>query len=462
MMDIRPFMNMELHITVWFYATCKNCRKTVREKIFDYGKLIYRELEKEMDETKHQIKNIICQRCGTENIPEKLIYQDEISDLIITELPVSYGNMIDAERIEEIEKAHNDRFAFFKQHEETFWKDYTDYALANWRVFINELNDFEIKDAYQKLGIKTSANTLNQLKKDVLNRFKKKMEKEEFWKEANHYFIYNHLLELGFLAWDLKLDIKDFGENRIRFIILHFPLNEVFEESRTEWIGQIIKWKKGDNDFLFRRISMLTNELNRTRNKIDKYVHHIEMLKLEKAKLEEKLSKAYADLRKEKEKEIHFERDPDDIRKIRQWKSFAEELLQELRQKEKIIQELQPKLETVHEAVTLEEKEDPLSDIGVLADKKVFIIGGNRKEQSQKEYPCEIMTHTGEKRDPTFYQLLSKADVIIILTQFISHLTMWEAKAYATDNDIPIYYMKGLNIPNLLQKVSDDLKNTSA
>lgn len=86
------------------------------------------------------------------------------------------------------------------------------------------------------------------------------------------------------------------------------------------------------------------------------------------------------------------------------------------------------------------------------------IIGGRRQEQAQKEYSCTVLTHSGEHLDPEYYHILKKADIIIVLTQFVSHMAMWETKAYALENDVPIYFLKGLNIPRLLADVEKAIK----
>jgi len=43
--------------------------------------------------------------------------------------------------------------------------------------------------------------------------------------------------------------------------------------------------------------------------------------------------------------------------------------------------------------------------------------------------------------------------IIVVLTQFVSHVAMWEAKAYAIQNDIPIHFIKGLNIQKILYEI---------
>lgn len=458
MADIRPFLDVKLHVTVYFKSRCKNCKTVFRKKVFDYGTLKYKELEQKLDETRHVIKQIICPKCGTENSPEDIVYIDELSNVTITETKINYGNLYSTEDENNIkmEEEHRKRFEIFDEKEEEFWEQYTDYAIANWRDLINELNDFEIEEAFKKMNITSNANTLNKLRREVLNRITIIEEKQLFWRLANDYFIYQHLLDLGAMGWDITKDIKYYGKKRMRFMILHFPLGEATEMLRTEWIGQIIRKNQGDNDFLFRRISMLTDELNRARNKITDYVHQIDEMKVEKQKLENNLHQAYEDIRNMKNKKITYQRDPSDISKIHELKSLVSELIRELKEKDRIIDELKPVEEKKGEIPFLDESvEKSKDDLNILEGKTVVIIGGQRKEQAQKNYVCNVLTHTGETLDPKFYQVLKQADIIVILTQFISHLAMWEAKAFAIENDIPIYYTKGLNITKILYELAE-------
>ena len=453
MTDIRPFLKEKLHVIVKVRARCKKCGRVNVETIHDYGVLTYGELDKQMDQTMHAIRPITCPKCQYETMPETIIYRDELRKVIITEQTISYGHATD--RVEWLDGQER-RFDVFKEQEADFWEKYTAYALAHWRDMLNELVDFEFRDAYRALGIETNARTIAQYRKDALNRFRTTEEKQQFWRAANHYFVYDHLLDIGPIGWVLEKDVKHYGQKRMRYIVLHFPMHESLETFRTELIGRLVRKEKGDNKFLFRRIGMLTDELTRTKNKLSNAFEQVEKLKAEKSKLEEKLSAAYGQIEKEQERKTVIQRDPADIQKIHELKSFVGELLAELKQKNQLLSELRQ--EKVHSPVELSEQEDESTDaLERLQGKTVAIIGGWRQEQAQQEYPCQVLVHPGDRLDVEFYRTLKQADVMIVLTQFISHMAMWEAKAYALQHDVPIYFVKGLNIPKLLLEVTRKL-----
>src|SRR5690606_42132897 len=57
------------------------------------------------------------------------------------------------------EEGHRKRYEIFKKKEKEFWERYTDTALASWREFVNELAEFEIKEAFSKMEIPCEATT---------------------------------------------------------------------------------------------------------------------------------------------------------------------------------------------------------------------------------------------------------------------------------------------------------------
>lgn len=453
--------DMPIHITVHLSGRCKACNALNEKQIYDYGRKKYGEVEKEMDSVNHEITPLICSRCGSQYSAEFLIYRDQLSKREIIKTKIDWGNMISAEEHEPIRMGHDARYDVFKDHEDDFWEKYYSYALADFRKAVNELNKYEFEDAYSKMGIDVRFNTVNQYRKDALNRFTKVDEKCRFWREANHFFIYDHMLELGPLAWQPEKDVKQFGENRTRFVLLHFPLAEELENLRTSYIGEIIKKDKGDNEFLFRRIQQLSEELNRVRKRNTDYYHQIEKLKMEVTEYQRRLNKAYEEIEELKQNKQVIHRDPADISKINELKSFVSELLNELSEKNKIIEELSPSQPDTPEPVRLEEVAVDIQEelhTDHIRGKTIGIIGGKREGHTSDTYVCDIITHSGQTSDPAFYQTLKEADYIVVLTRFISHEAMWEAKAYALSEDKPIFFTKHTSIPRIIEEVAKGQK----
>src|SRR5690606_24047233 len=121
-----------------------------------------------------------------------------------------------------------------------------------------------------------------------------------------------------------------------------------------------------------------------------------------------------------------------------------------------IIETLSPiEAETI-EPVSLDETDVETEPVYTekLRGKTIGIIGGKRENVISDAYVCDVVIHSGQTSDPDFYQTLKKADVIVVLTRFISHEAMWEAKAYAISNDKPIFFSKHTSIPRIIEEVA--------
>ena len=78
----------------------------------------------------------------------------------------------------------------------------------------------------------------------------------------------------------------------------------------------------------------------------------------------------------------------------------------------------------------------------------------SRKDQVEKE-DVTILFHDGRKIDPHYYQVMQQADIIILITNYCSHSTMWETKSQAILEDKVIFYETHSNLLLLLNKVSE-------
>lgn len=464
MYDDRIF-GITLHVVVKLSGRCSNCNVYNERKIHDYGKLTYGELEKKLDGTAHQIKPLTCKKCKTEFSPKHLTYFDIEKELTITKMEIGYGNYIDEETAQKMLEGHKNRYKIFEQNEEDFWQGYEDYALAEWTQAIKELSINEFRDAYKRLNIDADFSSAAKFRKDVLNRFKTEREKREFWRAANHFFIYLHTLEIGPNGWAPEKDVKAFGRNRVRYVVLNFPLDENLEGQRTKYIGSIVRKEKGDNAFLFRRISQLTSELERSYKKNTEYYHQNERLKAKIANLENKLHELKVELRKERENKQIVKRDPKDVRKIHQLKSFVTELMEELKEKERIIDDHQL-VEEEHEATPVvieepKEEKDVGVDIDKLRGKIIGIIGGKRDGKIVRRdiNGISMITHAGSfPLDHEYERVLKTSDVIVVLTQAVSHRAMWEAKAHAITENKPICYSRVSNLERILKQVAEEIE----
>lgn len=457
---LHSWEKIKVHIKVYLVGRCAKCNKINQKEIYDYGLSTAKETEDRMENVHHAILPLQCSSCGEQYSPEYLIYKDLLSKREITKLKILHGSEMSKEEFLRMEAGNKRRREIFQKHEEEFWEKYIQYAFQNWRAIIQELTLEELSETYKKLEIKHELKTAKQFRRDALQRFTSDEQKVLFWKTVNHYFIYEHLLDLGPLAWYPEGDVEMYGPLRMRFIILHFPMDEALEPLRTKMIGKIIKTEKGDNAFLFERISQLTDEIERLSHRMSEYHHKNETLKSELAEKEKTIHELKKELQKEKEKEPLVNRDPKDIRKIQELKNLVSELLQEIKNQRVHTETIQPENEPKQEPPQLEIKpiEQKKSNYDVINGKTIGVIGAKRNEKIS--YPTfEILTHDGNKTDSEMLQVLKSSDILVILTKFVSHIAMWEAKAWAIEHDVPIFFVKQINMDLILNEVVQGIHN---
>lgn len=450
--------SLPIHLVVKEAGSCKKCNIHNEKQVYDFGKLSLGELEKRLDHMTRQIKPLTCRKCGQNFLPEYVTYYDLLSGKEVAREAIDYINVTPEEQKRMLE-SHNKRYDIFKEHESSFWEKYEEFALANWTKIIKEISKDEFQEGYKKLNIVENFRSIAQYRKDALARFVTGEQKRQFWRAVNDYFIYKHLLEIGPKGWLPERDVKEFGLLRTRFVIMHFPLHDALENLRTEYIGRVVSKDRSDSNFLFQRITQLTDELNRVRKKNVKLFHQNEELKVKIAILEGKLYKNKL-LNEAHERTQVANRHPDDIRKIAELKSFVKELIAELKQANETIHQLGKKDKSPSPA-TLDETTVPCedqTDLSLLKGKTIGIIGGKTSgEMIREDEDVQILIHDGSTLDPEFYSIIKRSDILVVLTKFVSHMAMWETRAHAINEDKPVFYVKMINIDRILNYVANKI-----
>ncbi|MZP29800.1 DUF2325 domain-containing protein [Heliobacterium undosum] len=96
------------------------------------------------------------------------------------------------------------------------------------------------------------------------------------------------------------------------------------------------------------------------------------------------------------------------------------------------------------------------SELTGLTGLTIGIFGGMRDKRSPENLPCRVIVHDGEK-EAEWRGSLAHCDVLVILTQAISHQAMWSIKEYATANEKPVFYSRHSSIPVILRNVARSL-----
>ncbi|MGG4035878.1 DUF2325 domain-containing protein, partial [Paenibacillus cisolokensis] len=290
-----------------------------------------------------------------------------------------------------------------------------------------------------------------QARRDALIHVK---DKAAFWRAANDYFVREELLYIGAMGWVADLLAKRYGLRRTQFAILHFPIAEAHEPLRAQAMGKLFRRDKGDNAFLLRHIARLTEQLDAAKKRTSEIYRANERLKAEVAESQRKLADAYATIRRLEESRIEATKEPEDKRRLREQKAFIADLLAEVRRLRAMLPEEETPEQEPEDIVAEEAQPDVESDLSHLAGMTVALIGGYRAGHAELDgYPCRVLRHDGRKFDPDYYATLAAADFIIVLTRFISHAAMWDARAYAVESGKPIIYSEAINVARILEQI---------
>lgn len=429
--------------------------------IYDYGEVTPENFDEKVGANDFPVKPTKCPRCGREEFPDYLAIYDGVNlinrvRIGSRELPVvggnvPYGMVLTPEEQAELERGMAKVLPLFEKQGEEFWDKYCRFALEKWRECLSELLPVEFAAAYQKLGYPPLSGSANATawRRDAAKRLDSNQEKIAFWRAANQKLIDEFLWDGNVISWPVEKWVKKFGRTRITYIVLHLPLPEELETTRTEKLSLIIRKKSGDTGVLFERIGHLGRELDRQRRRSEELSRALLELRQEKAATEESLSEARQKIIELQNKKVVYERDPDDIRKIREFKGLIRELRTEVKRLESLIPEQEVQPEETEEVI--EEAVEERVSLDILKGKTVAVFGWLGEAH---DVPCRVVWHDGDQVDQALERLALDADVYVVLTRFISHEAMWRLKELAIDMDKPILFSKGTNMDIILTRVA--------
>nr|WP_263327090.1 hypothetical protein [Neobacillus sp. Marseille-Q6967] len=350
-----------------------------------------------------------------------------------------------------------------------FFNTFIDVSLEYYDSIVKELKNDEILAALERMkpeSILPSNAAL--LRKYVKNYILDQGEKLQFLQLVCHDFLLQLFRRNPVSGWVTNSFINEYGFHRLFIALAYAPLPPEVEVHRYRALKQL----QEHNSKLFKQMASthphihvifsIMSEQEYWSTKATSLEQENEQLQARLKELESKLSTSYDEIeRNKREKTEKSNRSTEDIQKIKELKGFINELKEELDRLYSIVgKEEVP--ETIEEEVQMIEDEQDINlqpnSLSMLQDKKVALIGGMRtKEQQSKFDTITILAHDGRKLDPTYYKTIQQADIIILITTYCSHATMWLTKASALANDKVILFEKNINVPLLLQKANEYL-----
>ncbi|WP_227939054.1 DUF2325 domain-containing protein [Alkalihalobacillus deserti] len=461
--------NQQVHLTYFYYNRCPDCNSTVMKVAHDLGEMKLKEFNS--SNLKLAIRQIFCSKCGEDMYPEELILKDQLSNQNINRRIIGkdidvmgdagdiYGSVLSEEEAELHEIGISKQRPTLNEHEDQFWEAYTTFALEIWDRICRELTVKEINDALIRLNHQHfhPKENLSELRRDVKRYCTSVKEKKIFWREVNTELVIDIYASVSPKDWEVEKDIKMFGLERTKYLILHFPLPQELEMFRVKHIMKVIKKPQRETKMIVERLTRLESQHMNLLHRYQSSVRQLQKERAEKYQLEEKVAALY-----EKQRELELqvpktiERDPDTNRKIQDYKGLISELKEINKQLLEQVKQTTPEqpLEETSEKDVVDEDRDMNIDLSRLSGKTIGIIGGyRRKEMEENINGCQIIKHSGEKLDVAFHDTLKKCDVIAIITNYISHAAMWEAKEWAIDVGKPIVFVSSINNKQILSEV---------
>ncbi|MGM0900367.1 MAG: hypothetical protein ACQEXB_04525 [Bacillota bacterium] len=461
--------NQQVHLTYYFFSRCPDCQSPVMKVAHDFGKMVLKEFNS--SNLKLAIRPIFCSKCGEDMYPEEILLKDQLSNKTINrrilgkDIDVmgdagdSYGSVLSKEEAELHETGVSKQKSTFTQHEESFWEAYTAFALGIWDRISRELTMKEINDALMTLNrahFRPKEN-LSELRRDAKKYCKTVMEKKLFWREVNRELVYEIYACTSPKDWEIESGKEIFGLERTKYLVLHFPLPQELERFRVKHITKVMSNPQAETKMLVDRLTQLESQHMNLLQRYQNAIRQVQKERAEKYQLEEKVAELYEKQRMaELQVPIQSGRNSDNRWKIQEYKGLISELKEMNRQLlEQVHQNTaEEPCEEQNTEQELPEVEDTTLDFSILEGKTVGIIGGYRRKKLEENIDgCHIIKHSGEKMDAAFYGALKRSDVIVVISNFISHAAMWESKEWAIDVGKPIVFVTSLNTRQILVDV---------
>ncbi|MDD2421488.1 MAG: hypothetical protein PHU78_05045 [Heliobacteriaceae bacterium] len=247
------------------------------------------------------------------------------------------------------------------------------------------------------------------------------------------------------------------GRTMLSFVLLGFPVVPNLEPIRNRALFNLISpFDTGSRFMAYSR--RLKTELAETRNTITRLQKTIARQQDHLTGLGRQLSQANQENRRlQKDRRFPAVTPPSDqAQKIRDLKALNRELRSQIKE----LQPAPPPPAVLQEVATAGSRLPATSDrevaLTTLHGLTVGIFGGVRNNPADpKTYPCRLLC--SDARKPEWARMLNRCDVLVILTQHISHTAMWLIKEHAITEEKPVFFSRHIHLPTILQTVATSL-----
>ncbi len=257
------------------------------------------------------------------------------------------------------------------------------------------------------------------------------------------------------IRWNIKLHKEEVGKVLLTEAILSFPMIEDLEWMRVEALAKLGIQTNSYTESLITRIEALEKQLSVKQRAVTRQTQKLEEQETSKVQLQIRNDDLTKELARVKEGNPQVALYDSQRIKIRSLKALITEMRQEIETISINEEEIEPVCLDVFTDTTIPVQGKLETDR--LVGKTVGIIGGFSEEvRIRGRLICEVLTASGKVLDEV-KRILTDSDIIVVLTQHVSHGAMWLAKEYAVENDKPIFFSRHENVRLILEEVSHNL-----
>lgn len=392
--------------------------------------------------------------CGLTEQPTHLILKETNSSTpqfikLGAGVPVS-GMTHDEDEMDRLDRGAEIQWEIWRERKEQIISDFYDWVIGEgmWNKIVDEILPKEFNSAFTALEYIPDNKRLSRSETIQLLEGLSSDEKKAVFSIINGSMLDDMVWKMYLPEWPVEVWKKSYGKHRIIWPIIHMPLAADLEPMRISAIAKLGNRKNPETVALFERIRSLEENLHRRGEQINGLNEMLSSERAAKSALEEKLATTYREARtlKTKINELYVETQNATDHRLRDLKGLISEMKSELKRYQAT--------ETYETAVLIDDlpqtvREQLPSPPVDISDKVIGIIGGMRKRQS--EHFQNVITTSGDE-EPDFEQILSKSDILVVLTQHVSHSTMWAAREFAIEYEKIILFSRHIHIPLIIKE----------
>jgi len=333
-----------------------------------------------------------------------------------------------------------------------------------------------LKDAKSPKSIKKDKKAyLNWVKKQIRNIVE---QENEQGKQMVFYLIVKYFIEweliqgIYYLHWNAHKYQKMIGKTLLLYMILQFPLTNYFSYLREDAIHKLVQ-TSGSQRKRQELMQVFQKKLDKASINVDKLQEANNRQREANFVLEEKNRSLQIknDLLLQQLQLLGEQstNDSSQTRKIKELKGIIESQRSELVSlrdlKLEKLMTIQNDIDAngIEEQTTLlltehmEEQNlyaEPRGKFAAIQGKTIGIFGDIQIVTEGLDLPCEIKS-ADSVQDIEGQSVMNNSDVLVVLTQHISHNCMWTIKSYASAHEIPVLFSRHSNVKIIIDQVAN-------